>query len=54
MIDFGRCSCGGCLVPVWNVWIDGDKKIRGIDFLCCEECFRNYPAPSEYDEVVAL
>lgn len=52
MIDFGKCKCGGRLVPIWNEWKDGDKTIRGIDVLRCECCLKDCPAPSDYDEVI--
>ena len=57
-IDFGRCDCGGELLPVWDEW--KDKKngenvlIRGINILRCEYCLKDYPAPSDFDVVVKL
>lgn len=55
MIDFGKCSeCGGRLIPIWNTWISENKKIHGIDVLRCKDCCQDYPAPSDYDEVVEL
>ena len=50
--DFGTCDCGGKLVPVFNQWESDEKIIRGIDVLRCENCFRDYPAPPDFDEVV--
>lgn len=57
-IDFGRCDCGGKLLPIWDKWEDkrnGEKVlVRGISILRCEDCLKDYPAPSDFDVVVKL
>lgn len=57
-IDFGRCGCGGKLLPVWDEWKDKRNGeyvlIRGVSILCCEDCLKDYPAPSDFDEVKKL
>ena len=50
-MNFGYCTCGEQLVPIWNTWIDTKRrlKIHGIDVLRCKDCYKDYPAPTDYD-----
>ena len=54
MIDFGKCDCGGNLIPIYNTWESDGKIIEGIDILRCENCYKDYPAPSDCDRVIRI
>lgn len=59
MADFGECTCGDKLVPVWFteeetetangiMWRTGRKR-RAVSHLTCEDCLRNYPVDDSFD-----
>lgn len=50
--EFGQCYCGANLIPIWDEWWDGDKKIRGVSVFRCPSCLRDHPAPPDFDRVI--
>lgn len=52
--EYGRCTCGAALIPIWDAWWEDDKHIRGVSCFRCPECLHDFPAPPDYDTIIEV